>query len=85
MSHLGRSRINYLYLPIFTGIYWYCILDETGGEDDDDETGGSCSDSNADCATWAAAGECSRNPSFMNLSCRKSCNKCRGGGGSGRK
>uniref|UniRef100_A0A914V334 ShKT domain-containing protein n=1 Tax=Plectus sambesii TaxID=2011161 RepID=A0A914V334_9BILA len=29
------------------------------------------------CASWAAKGECSKNPRFMNKQCQPSCNKCR--------
>ncbi|KAF2352427.1 Peptidase M12A [Trinorchestia longiramus] len=29
------------------------------------------------CAAWARMGECTKNPSFMMASCRKSCNNCR--------
>ncbi|KAK2996446.1 hypothetical protein RJ639_024963, partial [Escallonia herrerae] len=44
---------------------------------------GSCTDENANCPKWAAAGECEKNPLYMVGSedagggfCRKSCNKC---------
>lgn len=33
------------------------------------------------CAGWAGAGECSRNPGFMERSCRRSCGLCGAGGG----
>lgn len=29
-----------------------------------------------DCVHWAADGECSRNPTFMDEACRRSCDKC---------
>lgn len=35
-----------------------------------------CSDSNANCATWATMGECTKNPYYMQIKCRKSCNSC---------
>ena len=41
----------------------------------------SCTDSNQYCSSWARIGECQKNPSYMNESCRKSCNQCNGGGG----
>ncbi|EOD17055.1 hypothetical protein EMIHUDRAFT_244523 [Emiliania huxleyi CCMP1516] len=35
------------------------------------------------CAGWAGAGECSRNPGFMERSCRRSCGLCGGGSAAG--
>jgi len=35
-----------------------------------------CHDANSSCETWAANGECARNPVFMKESCRKSCKSC---------
>merc|ERR1712232_711101 len=35
-----------------------------------------CVDSNPSCSAWAASGECERNPSYMKLSCKKSCGLC---------
>jgi len=35
-----------------------------------------CADTAADCAQWAAAGECQSNPGFMHASCAKSCGTC---------
>lgn len=37
-----------------------------------------CEDKNTGCAAWAASGECSRNPPFMQTVCRLSCGTCRG-------
>ena len=43
---------------------------------------GECTDENANCATWAKAGECEKNPTYMVGSadlpgfCRKSCKVC---------
>jgi len=37
---------------------------------------GSCSDNNANCASWAGSGQCSSNPYYMNVNCKSSCNKC---------
>ncbi|GIL67231.1 hypothetical protein Vafri_20666 [Volvox africanus] len=37
---------------------------------------GACGDSQPQCATWAAAGECRRNPGFMNAACPKTCGTC---------
>lgn len=43
---------------------------------------GDCTDENENCAQWAAAGECKKNPIYMVGSkdelgfCRKSCNVC---------
>lgn len=36
-----------------------------------------CADDNNDCPQWASAGECQRNPDYMNSNCRKSCNVCK--------
>jgi len=42
-----------------------------------------CADASSEqCATWAAAGECGRNPGYMHRSCRRACGLCRGGGAS---
>ena len=35
-----------------------------------------CKDENDGCASWAAAGECKHNPSFMHATCRKACERC---------
>ena len=35
-----------------------------------------CRDENGSCRSWAAAGECERNPSFMLTDCRRSCRHC---------
>ncbi|KAH7532580.1 hypothetical protein FEM48_Zijuj04G0035800 [Ziziphus jujuba var. spinosa] len=43
---------------------------------------GECTDENVNCAKWAKAGECKKNPNYMVGTdelpgfCRKSCNKC---------
>ncbi|KAL7608595.1 probable prolyl 4-hydroxylase 7 [Lactuca sativa] len=50
--------------------------------DKSDNTSDDCTDDNANCAMWAAAGECKRNPVYMVGSpegsgyCRKSCKVC---------
>lgn len=36
-----------------------------------------CEDSSVDCAAWAAAGECRRNPAYMHSHCLRSCARCR--------
>lgn len=35
-----------------------------------------CRDENLNCEKWAENGECSRNPEYMTLRCRKSCSFC---------
>lgn len=35
-----------------------------------------CIDLQAECPNWAAKGECSNNPQYMLLDCRKSCDSC---------
>ena len=42
---------------------------------------GFCSDESENCAAWAAAGECTKNPGYMlgtvgDGACLKSCGKC---------
>ena len=37
-----------------------------------------CFDRDANCAQWAAAGECEANEAFMATKCRKACGKCGG-------
>jgi hypothetical protein len=37
-----------------------------------------CKDEDPGCPDWAADNQCSANPDFMMVSCRKSCNKCGG-------
>ena len=37
------------------------------------DTAGGCTDTAAECASWAAAGECEKNTEFMHASCAKSC------------
>jgi len=36
-----------------------------------------CKNEYRKCAEWAAEGECTNNPKFMNLSCASACNTCR--------
>lgn len=40
------------------------------------QQGEGCEDLHASCGGWTVAGECERNPSFMKLSCRRSCRLC---------
>ncbi|XP_063429761.1 uncharacterized protein LOC134712290 isoform X1 [Mytilus trossulus] len=54
----------------------------TGGGNGNGGGTGDCSDSNPSCQSWAARNECSRNPEYMLVNCKKSCNKCSGTGGS---
>ena len=35
-----------------------------------------CEDSNDNCATWAAIGECQSNPGFMLQNCPVTCKMC---------
>jgi prolyl 4-hydroxylase len=35
-----------------------------------------CSDDNANCAHWAGAGECDKNPAYMLANCKRSCAAC---------
>lgn len=35
-----------------------------------------CVDGNEGCSSWAAMGECTKNPGFMHDACRKSCGRC---------
>jgi len=36
----------------------------------------SCYDDHVTCPQWASSGECDKNPNYMLVSCRKSCNNC---------
>ena len=40
------------------------------------QQGEGCEDLHTSCGGWTVAGECERNPSFMKLSCRRSCRLC---------
>jgi len=46
------------------------------------QTSSNCQDGNGQCASWAATGECARNPGYMSANCKKSCNTCPQSGGS---
>ena len=35
-----------------------------------------CSDIEMDCQAWASAGECEKNPKYLYVHCKKSCNQC---------
>ena len=35
-----------------------------------------CGDDHESCATWAASGECDKNPAFMHVGCKQSCAVC---------
>ena len=35
-----------------------------------------CEDNLPNCVEWAQAGECGKNPSYMNNNCRLSCKQC---------
>ena len=35
-----------------------------------------CADAHPQCASWAAAGECAKNPAFMHESCKRACALC---------
>jgi hypothetical protein len=35
-----------------------------------------CQDTSEQCGFWADAGECTKNPGYMNVNCRKSCELC---------
>lgn len=37
-----------------------------------------CANSNANCASWAVAGECGKNPAYMLTECRLACGVCSG-------
>ncbi|XP_076096845.1 uncharacterized protein LOC143067450 isoform X1 [Mytilus galloprovincialis] len=42
--------------------------------------GASCKDGHLNCHSWATNGECSRNPGYMLVNCKHSCNTCNGQG-----
>jgi hypothetical protein len=35
-----------------------------------------CQDNHDQCGYWADIGECTKNPGYMNVECRKSCELC---------
>jgi hypothetical protein len=35
-----------------------------------------CADKEASCSAWAAAGECTANPDFMRVTCKRACGSC---------
>lgn len=35
-----------------------------------------CKNEHENCASWAAAGECEKNPGFMSMTCAKACSTC---------
>ena len=37
---------------------------------------GKCADEQSGCASWAAKGECTNNPSYMHSTCAKACGSC---------
>jgi len=37
-----------------------------------------CVDNHEDCEYWAGIGECDKNPDYMLINCKKSCEVCRG-------
>ena len=39
----------------------------------------SCVDGNKSCPHWAQSGECSKNPDYMLVNCKKSCDQCSSG------
>jgi prolyl 4-hydroxylase len=38
---------------------------------------GGCSDASSNCKAWASTGECSKNPSYMLISCPRACGQCK--------
>ncbi|CAL8095466.1 unnamed protein product [Orchesella dallaii] len=38
---------------------------------------GKCTDNHKDCQRWASSGECQKNPNWMMVNCKYSCNQCR--------
>ena len=43
----------------------------------DAETGKECVDNHENCPYWSEIGECDKNPSYMRINCKKSCDRCR--------
>ena len=40
-------------------------------------TSAKCVDTGRYCADWTRKGECTRNPAYMKIGCRKSCGYCK--------
>lgn len=61
--------------------------DGGGGDGGGEEKGGGgdkdCQDIGPHCAWWKSQGECTTNPKYMHVNCKKSCNVCEGEGGGG--
>lgn len=49
----------------------------SGREDRGNNNGGTCEDSNVDCASWVNDGACEANPGYALRNCRKSCKNCK--------
>eukprot|EP00794_Sanderia_malayensis_P005354 gene5354-6025_t len=58
-----------LLLTLLYGIIWLQQL--TG-----DVSAAVCQDSHQHCRSWASRNQCATNPGYMNVYCRKSCNRC---------
>ena len=48
-------------------------------EEGDADGAAACVDHSAACLSWAQGGECERNPTYMEASCRQSCGRCADG------
>jgi len=66
-SEMDIKQINLMYKG---------VCKATGGTGTGTGGGNSCSDNNGNCAAWARRGECSNNPRYMNVYCKKSCKRC---------
>lgn len=44
-----------------------------------------CRDEHELCVTWASRGECDKNPTYMAVSCRAACGRCKKAGGAPKK
>lgn len=58
---------------------WIHVLPFTMGKKFQQEKWDNCADKDADCADWAADGECEKNAGYMQRMCRKSCGSCKPG------
>jgi ShK domain-like len=53
------------------------VMGVASNDDDDDEFAeNDCQDDHGTCGSWADLGECSANPNWMTVHCRKSCGLC---------
>jgi hypothetical protein len=74
---MGRNASCLPLLQLLLGLFLVAGYTCKVHAEIDIETGLECVDSNDQCAFWASEGECKSNRNFMNVHCRKSCDRCK--------